>query len=62
MASLDSVRQKIYRAKMHFDELLQRVVEYYESDPGKIIKTPESPADNPQYRFQEKKPVPAIIP
>jgi hypothetical protein len=62
MPSLDSVRQKMYRSQIHFDELLKEVVAYYESSPGEIVRTQESPANAPLFRFQEKTPVPARIP
>lgn len=36
MASLDSVLQKLYRAKHHFEELDQELKNYYKSDPIKM--------------------------
>ena len=61
MASLDSVRQKIYRAKEHWDELYDEVQRYYESDPGTLVPAFESTRGNELFIFKEKKLVPAKI-
>jgi hypothetical protein len=61
MASLDSVRQKIFRAKHHFDELYHELTAYYESDPGDLFETEDSTAEYRKYRFREKKPIPARL-
>ena len=61
MASLDSVKQKIYRAKEHWDELYDEIVRYYGSDPGTLVLAEESRPGNELYIFKEKKPVPAKI-
>src|ERR1700691_5308724 len=61
MASLDSVRQKIYRAKEHWNELREEIIRYYESDPGDLFPADESTPENPLFVFKEKKPVPAKI-
>jgi hypothetical protein len=61
MASLDSVRQKMYRAKKHFDELREELVAYYESDPGDLVETEESTPEHKQFIFREKKPIPARL-
>ncbi len=39
MAKPDSVYQKLYRAKHHFDELRNELKDYYESEPGEVIRT-----------------------
>jgi hypothetical protein len=61
MASLDAVRQKIYRAKEHWDELWDSLTTYYQSDPGDLFPSEGSTPDNPLFIFKEKKPVPAKI-
>jgi hypothetical protein len=59
MASLDSVKQKFQRAKIHRDELHRELVSYYESNPGNLFETPESTPEHRLYEFREKKPIPA---
>src|ERR1022692_2099038 len=44
MASLDSVLQKLYRAKHHFEELDQELKAYYTGDP--VQMTPSNPGFN----------------
>jgi hypothetical protein len=61
MASLDSVRQKIYRAKEHFDELWKVLSTYYESNPGDLVEAEESTPELPLFIFKEKRPIPAKI-
>lgn len=61
MASLDSVRQKVYRAKEHWDELWDHLSDYYKSDPGDLFPADGSTPENPIFLFREKKPVPARI-
>jgi hypothetical protein len=61
MASLDSVRQKIYRSKEHWDELYREVVRYYESNPGDLFPAEESTPQRVLFIYKEKKPVPAKI-
>ena len=39
MSNPDSVYQKLYRAKHHFDELRNELKTYYESEPGEVIRT-----------------------
>jgi hypothetical protein len=61
MASLDSVKQKIYRAKEHWDELWDELTAYYQSNPGDLFPAEGSTPENPVSIFKEKKPVPAKI-
>ncbi len=61
MASLDSVKQKIYRAKDHWDELWDEVTAYYQSNPGDLFPAEGSTPEIPLFIFKEKKPVPAKI-
>lgn len=61
MASLDSVRQKMYRAKEHWEKLWDEVTAYYQSNPGDLFPAPGSTPENPLFIFKEKKPVPAHL-
>lgn len=61
MASLDSVRQKLYRAKCHRDELYRELVAYYESDPGDLFEAPGSTPRRRVYLFREKDDIPARL-
>ena len=61
MASLDSVRQKIHRGKMLYDELWRELIAYYESDPGDLSESPESIPERRTLIFQARSPVPARL-
>jgi hypothetical protein len=61
MASLDGVRQKIYRAKEHWDELWEELTAYYQSNPGDLFPAEGSTSESPAFIFKEKRPVPAKI-
>jgi hypothetical protein len=62
MASLDSVRQKMYRAKHHFEELKAELLAYYGSNPGDLVETEGSTPKVRQYVFRERQPVPTRLP
>jgi hypothetical protein len=55
------VRQKVYRAKEHLDELWRELAAYYASDPGDLVEAQESTPELPLFVFKEKRPVPAKI-
>jgi hypothetical protein len=57
--SLDSVRQKIFRVKQHFEELQQEINRYFQTNPGAMVLAPDSSVDNPTFFFQSAKPIPA---
>ena len=57
MASLDSVYQKLYRAKHHFEELKQELESYYKSHPGDI--SVERTVERVRLEYVPKTPVPA---
>jgi hypothetical protein len=62
MASMDSVRQKLYRVKIHYDELLRELDAYYDSmpDTAHIKIDPKTKAKG--WMFPERGPdVPARI-
>ena len=58
MASMDSVHQKMYRARHHYIELQDELVEYYTGVPGTFEEGPGSRPDNPAILFRENKPIP----
>ena len=60
--SLDSVRQKIFRAKVHFVELQAELSRYFQTNPGKVMR--EAEGDPNQYigTFQAGGPIPARLP
>ncbi len=60
--SLDSVRQKIFRAKVHFVELQAELSRYFQTNPGKVMR--EAEGDPNQYigTFQAGRPIPARLP
>ncbi|SRR6266851_275351 len=59
MASLDSVRQKIFRAALHAKSLEPELQRYFETNPGKLVMEPNSPPDKPSFILQAKEPMPA---
>jgi hypothetical protein len=58
MASMDSVHQKFYRTKIHFEELNRELKVYYESSPASFIVDQDNPTRG---IFKETQPVPARI-
>lgn len=61
MASLDSVRQKLFRSQVLFAELNGALREYYETDPVGYRKATDWSPEEPRFMFYEQKPVPALI-
>jgi len=59
MASLDSVQYKIYRAAEHIKSLEPELQQYFESNPGKMVREPNTPADEVVFTFKPKAPLPA---
>jgi hypothetical protein len=59
MASLDSVRQKIFRAVLHAKALQSELQAYFEGNPGKLVAEPGSSPDGLHFTFQSKGPIPA---
>jgi|SRR5208283_4609324 len=62
MASLDSVRQKIFRAAEHFKALETELERYFETHPGEVVREPDNSSNLVPLRFRAKKPVPAKLP
>jgi hypothetical protein len=58
MASMDSVHQKMYRARDHYVELREKLVAYYAENPGEFFVGPGSSPTNPQILYREKTPLP----
>jgi len=58
MASMDSVHQKMYRARDHYLELRDVLVQYYESKPIEFIVGPGSTPEQPTFILREKSELP----
>jgi len=59
MASLDSVLQKIFRAAQHIKSLEAELEWYFKSNPGKMVREPNTPDDQAVFKFHTKGPIPA---
>jgi hypothetical protein len=59
MASLDSVRQKIFRAAAHCKSLEAELQRYFETNPGQMVRQPDTPANEAFFTFEAKGPIPA---
>jgi hypothetical protein len=62
MASLDSVRQKVYRAVEHFKELDVAFQKYFQTNPAKVVRQPEGAPDQYIGKVEAKGPIPARLP
>ncbi len=51
MASLDSVEQKIVRAAEHFQSLESEVQRYFQANPGKLVREPNTPDNEILFSF-----------
>lgn len=56
---MDSVNQKLYRARVHFDELTREITAYYKTKPGTMIEVEDGDPNYRKFEFREKMPVPA---
>jgi hypothetical protein len=52
--SIDSVQQKMYRAKTLYDELVRELLAYDGTNPGDLYEIPESTPANRNFVFKEK--------
>jgi hypothetical protein len=59
MASLDSVRQKIFRAILHGKSLEPELMGYFDTNPGHMVRDEDAGADPPTFTFRSKGSVPA---
>jgi hypothetical protein len=59
MASLDSVLQKIFRATVHMKELETELDGYFQTNPGKAMREPNTPDNVAVFTFQPKGPIPS---
>jgi hypothetical protein len=59
MASLNSVRQKIFRAQQHLETISLELEGYFKTNPGKMVMEPESDPNNPAFTFQPRTSIPA---
>lgn len=62
MASLDSVRQKIVRAKEHLQALEGEALRYFASQPGEVVAEEEPETYRIVLKFNAKTPVPTSVP
>jgi len=62
MASLDPVRQKLFRAVEHFKELDHAFQKYFQTNPAKVVSQPESTSDRYFGKVEAKGPIPARLP
>jgi len=59
LASLNSVELKIFRAALHLKGLEPELERYFQGNPGKLVREPNSPADNPTFTFVAREEIPA---
>ena len=62
MASLDSVRQKVVRSKIHLNSLDGETQRYFDLKPCEVMPEEEANSGRIILRFKEKIPVPVAIP
>ena len=62
MASLDSVRHKIFRAQTHFAELQTEMRGYFHTNPGKVVREAKGEPNEYIGTFQAGGPIPARLP
>jgi hypothetical protein len=62
MASLDSVKQKVIRAKEHLKSLQGENIRYFEGKPGDVVTEVEDTTGRLILRFVAVTPVPAVVP
>lgn len=59
MASLDSVKLKIFRAAQHIESLNSELKRYFESNPGKMVRQPHACENEAIFKFVPNGPMPA---
>jgi hypothetical protein len=59
MASLDSVEYKVFRAAEHIKGFGTELERYFKSNPGHMVREPNTPDDQVIFTFQPKGPIPA---
>jgi hypothetical protein len=62
MASLDSVRYKIFRAITHLKELETELHRYYDTNPAKVVRQPDGDPDRFIGKIETSTPIPARLP
>lgn len=62
MASLDSVRYKIFRAATHLKELEAELHGYFETNPTKVVRQPDGDPDRFIGKLETSAPIPARLP
>jgi hypothetical protein len=59
MASLDSVKCKIFRATQHIESLQTEIQGYFDTKPGKMVRQPHDREDEVVFTFVVDNPIPA---
>lgn len=62
MASLDSVKLKIFRAAVHYKELEGEFEKYFQTNPAKIVRQEQGTPDQYIGRVEPKAPIPSRFP
>ncbi len=62
MASLDSVKLKIFRAAVHYKELEGEFEKYFQTNPAKVVRQQEGTPDQYIGKVEPKAPIPARFP
>jgi hypothetical protein len=61
MAIPDSVQQKLYHARLHFEACKAEMAGYFDSKPCRLVRDAESSVDNPTFTLRVTEPVPARL-
>jgi hypothetical protein len=59
MASLESVQQKMYRARHHYEDLVDELRKYFLNPPGEIVESEDSNPQDPRGEFRARESMPA---
>jgi|HubBroStandDraft_1064217.scaffolds.fasta_scaffold192752_1 hypothetical protein len=62
MASLESVRQKVFHAYMHLETLKSEMMRYFSTNPCAMVRDADSTPENPTFSFATRKPIPQRLP
>jgi hypothetical protein len=57
----ESVQQKLFHARMHFEVCKTEMQEYFDSVPAKMVRDADSSSDHPTFSLQIAKPIPARL-
>ena len=62
MASLDSVKLKVFRAAIHYKELEVEFEKYFQTNPAKVVRQQEGTPDQYIGKVEPKGPIPTRLP